>query len=404
MIRAAMALGGIVLDLDGTLVDTNAAHVEAWRLAFERHGYRVARDRIFVEVGQGGDKLVPSLLGREADAEHGDALRAAHPTLFAKLARENGLKVFPAAAELLRAFRELKLATVLATSSGNDHLAVIEETSGLPVRELVSDVVTADDAKESKPAPDLVTAAVRKMKLSPAQCAMVGDTPFDGESAKLAGVVFLGLLCGGNTREALRRSGARGLWRDPQDLLDHLGDALTFASPGPAHLTQDMLERLMLDALSTARDGMSAGEVPIGAVLARGDGTPVARGYNELNASQGKTAHAEMVAFARAAGKVPPEARDLILVSTLEPCVMCLGAAMEAAVDTIAYGLKAPADGGTGRVSPPQSPESQVPRIVGNVLARQSRELFEEWLNKAGNNPQQVKFVEQLLALTAREK
>src|SRR3954447_15917944 len=106
-----------------------------------------------------------------------------------------------------------------------------------------------------------------------------------------------------------------------------------------------------------------------------------------------------MVTFAHAAGKVPTDARDLILVSTLEPCVMCLGASMEAAVDTIVYGLKAPADSGTGRVSPPESPESQMPRIVGNVLARESRALFEEWVKKPGNNPQQVKFVKQLLSL-----
>jgi len=126
----------------------------------------------------------------------------------------------------------------------------------------------------------------------------------------------------------------------------------------------------------------------------------IARGFNELNRTQNKTAHAEMVTFARAAGKVPTDARDLILVSTLEPCVMCTGAAMEAAVDTIVYALRAPADSGTGRVSPPQSPESQMPRIVGDVLAAESRKLFEQWLARPGNNPQQVKFVRQLLSLT----
>jgi tRNA(Arg) A34 adenosine deaminase TadA len=165
-------------------------------------------------------------------------------------------------------------------------------------------------------------------------------------------------------------------------------------------LTNERLEALMREALAAARDGMDAGEAPIGCVLARGDGTVVARAFNELNRTGIKTAHAEMAAFARSAGKVPPEARDLLLVSTLEPCVMCLGAAMEAAVDTIVYGLKAPADSGAGRVQPPQSPESQMPRIVGAVLARESRKLFEQWLRKPGNNPQQVAFVRQLLELT----
>src|SRR4029453_3610708 len=113
----------------------------------------------------------------------------------------------------------------------------------------------------------------------------------------------------------------------------------------------------------------------------------------ELNKSQNKTAHAEMVTFDRSAGKVPTDARDLILVSTLEPCVMCLGAAMEAAVDTIVYALPAPAPGGTRRVEPPPTPESQMPRIVGRVLPDESRALFKELLQKPGLNPQQAAFV-----------
>jgi tRNA(Arg) A34 adenosine deaminase TadA len=106
-----------------------------------------------------------------------------------------------------------------------------------------------------------------------------------------------------------------------------------------------------------------------------------------------------MVAFRDAAGRVPEDAKDLILVSTLEPCVMCTGAAMEAAVDTIVYALRAPADSGTGRVQPPQSPESQMPRVVGDVLAAESRALFEEFVRVA-KNPKQRAFAEQLLKLT----
>ncbi len=156
----------------------------------------------------------------------------------------------------------------------------------------------------------------------------------------------------------------------------------------------------MREALAAAREGMAAGEAPIGCVLARGDGTIVVRAFNEMNRTQCKIAHAEIVAFHRAAGRVPIDARDLILVSTLEPCVMCTGAAMEAAVDTIVYGLRAPADSGTGRVTPPQSPESTMPRIVGDVLATESRKLFEQWLEQNADTPQAA-YVKQLLALNA---
>jgi HAD superfamily hydrolase (TIGR01509 family) len=396
-----MALDAIVFDLDGTLVDTNALHVEAWERVFDAHGYRVAADRVFVEVGKGGDQLIPSLLGEGIDRKDGEAMRAEHPRAFATLARAKGIKPFTNARELLDELRRRGLTLVLATSSGEGHLRVIEEASGLKVREAVDAVVTSDDADQSKPAPDLVTAAVRKAGVSPAQAAMVGDTPWDAEAAKHAGVVCLGVTCGGNEAETLRRAGARGVWRDPADLLAHLDYALRTASPGPAHLTQAKIDGLMRQALATAREAMEAGEVPIGCVLVRGDGvTVVARGFNELNRTQNKTAHAEMVTFTRAAGKVPTDARDLILVSTLEPCVMCTGASMEAAVDTILYALRAPADSGTGRVAPPQSPESQMPRIVGGVLAQESRALFEEWLRQEGNSPQQVAFVKQLLSLT----
>ena len=395
-----MALGGMIFDLDGTIVDSNGLHVEAFQKAFAACGYKVGRDRIFVEVGKGGDQLVPSVIGKELDRVDGDAIRAAHPKEYAKLVRERGLRVFPGARELVAEVRRRGLRTVLATSSGEEHLRATEQGSGLKLREMFDELVGADDIERSKPAPDVVAAAVKKLGMSPAECAMVGDTPYDMASARGAGVVCLGLTCGGHDEKTLRHGGAREVWRDPADLLARLDEALAAASPGPMRLTNERLESLMREALAAARQGMDAGEVPIGCVLARGDGVVVARAFNELNRSGVKTAHAEMAAFARSAGKVPPEARDLLLVSTLEPCVMCLGAAMEAAVDTIVYALRAPADSGTGRVNPPQSPESQVPRIVGGVMARESRALFEQWLQKPADSPQQMAFVRQLLAST----
>jgi tRNA(Ile)-lysidine synthase len=162
-----------------------------------------------------------------------------------------------------------------------------------------------------------------------------------------------------------------------------------------------VLERFMQEALAAARRGLETGEVPIGCVLANGRGEIVARASNQFNSTKDRTAHAEMVAFRESAGKFADDAKDLILVSTLEPCVMCTGAAMEAAVDTIIYALRAPADSGTARVSPPQSPESQMPRIVGDIRAAESRRLFEEFL-KVATDPKPRAFVEQLLRLTKR--
>ncbi len=392
-----MALDAMILDLDGTLVDTNALHVEAWRTAFERQGYRVHADRIWCEIGKGGDQLVPAVLGEEAEQEHGDTLRAAWVETFLRLARETKISWLPGALNLIGALKLRGLRLILATSSKDETFDATIRSCGMNFRALIPDKVTGDDAEATKPAPDLVLAAVNKLGLSPAQCGMIGDTPYDAEACRHSGVVCIGLTTGRFDAETLARAGARMTYRDPAHLLDDLDPALARASPGPARLTGSLLEQLMRDALATAEEGMRAGEAPIGCVLARGDGTIIARGYNEMNGTQNKTAHAEIVTFAKAAGRVPLDAADLILISTLEPCVMCTGAAMEAAVDTIVYGMRAPADSGTGRVVPPQSPESQMPRIVGEVLPGESRALFERWLAQNADVPQAA-YVKQLLA------
>jgi len=167
-------------------------------------------------------------------------------------------------------------------------------------------------------------------------------------------------------------------------------------------------KELMRAALAEAALGMDEGEAPIGCVLARGAGKSlriVARGHNRVNALARKAAHAEMVAFENAGAHngqppaLPLDADDVILVSTLEPCVMCLGAAMEAGVRTVLFGLRAPADSGTGRVTPPESPESHAPQIVGGILPEESRALFESWL-VGREDTEQAKFVTQLLSLT----
>lgn len=391
-----MALDAVIFDVDGTLVDSNRAHVEAWVRAFARHGYKVFADRVEEEIGKGGDKLVPDVLGEEAERRDGEALRTAQKEEFLRIARARKLAAFPGVHELVAELRRRGLRVAVATSSGAEHLKGLAESSGLDIAHLGDELVTADDIEETKPAPDLVQAAVRKLGLSPAQCAMVGDTPYDAEAAKFAGVVCLGLLSGGNDLAKLKRAGAREVWRDVADLHANLDAALERASPGPTHHDAALLERLMREALAAAREGLAAGEVPIGAVLAAGDGRVLARSHNEMRKTGSRTAHAEIVAFGRAP-RTPHQARDLILVSTVEPCVMCTGAAMEAAVDLVVYAHPAPADAGTGRVLPPESPDNQMPRIVGGVLREESRALLEEWL-RANGNADQRPYVEQVLA------
>ena len=161
----------------------------------------------------------------------------------------------------------------------------------------------------------------------------------------------------------------------------------------------------MLLALGEARRALEAGEAPIGSVLIDVRGAVIGRGHNTMRASGVVTAHAEMNAFAAAARRIVA-GEPIILVSTLEPCVMCTGAAMESGVTTIVFGMRAPADSGIDRVRPPVSRGSSAPRVLGDIAADGSRALFEQWLAMHRDDPsrdEQRTFIEQLLSLTAAD-
>lgn len=391
---------GILLDLDGTLIDSNALHAQAWVSAFAEHGYRLPQQRIALEIGKGGDKLTVALLGTDADAEHGNALRKAQGKHFAALARGRGIRLLDGAEELLRAVRARGIKTALCTSSGASHLRIIAETTGVDFGTLVDIVITIDDAANSKPAGDSVSAALGKLGLFAGACVMIGDTPFDAQAAGRAGVVTIGIDGGDKTAIArLRAGGARHTTHSPATLVADWDDLFDAALPLPAIIDRPVAERLMRRALDVAAEGLGKGEAPIGCVIADRDGNVRAAAHNEMNARQSKIAHAEIVAFERLAAVLKPEERDLILVSTLEPCVMCAAAAMEGATDTILYGLHAPSDGGHARVTPPSSPESTAPRIIGGVLVEESRALLRSFLTTAPP-PAQAAYVSKLLAET----
>jgi phosphoglycolate phosphatase-like HAD superfamily hydrolase len=225
-----MALHGMIFDIDGTLVDTNPAHVEAWRLAFRRLGYEVPRERIEVEIGKGGDLLVPSILGPDGEKRHGEALRKAQKEEFLTIARRERFRVFPCVPELFQALRQRKIRTALATSSDQKHLQATRDSAGIDLPSLADVLATKADAEASKPAPDLVIVAWEKLALTPAECAMVGDTVYDALACRGAGVVFLGLLSGGTPADLLLEAGACGVWRDTGHLYADLDQALEVAA------------------------------------------------------------------------------------------------------------------------------------------------------------------------------
>lgn len=384
-----MPLRALIFDLDGTLVDANAIHAKAWQRALEEHGYRVPVGRILKEIGVGGTALVTALVGAEAEKEEGEELRERHDSLYLEMIEGRDLRVFDKVEALFEALRARGLQTAIATASQKESLEKVMKRAGLPLDQWADALVTDSDVDGSKPAPDSVTAAADKLGLSPAACGMVGDTPYDMTAARRAGAVALGVLTGVHPEEDLHAAGARAVFKSVADLLLHLDDALRRAAPAEITFTPERLDALMAEALAEARAGLLEGELPIGSVVARGDGTVVARGHNRARATGRRTAHAETEALL---DLDTTKGDALILVTTLEPCLMCLGAAMEAGFDTVVYGLDAPPNGGTERCTPPAN--GHFPRLVGGVRAAESRALLAEWLEK---NPES-RFVRQLLS------
>jgi HAD superfamily hydrolase (TIGR01549 family) len=225
-----MPVRGIIFDIDGTLVDTNPTHVEAWRRAFQSLDYDVPVERIEVEIGKGGDQLVPAVLGDEAEQQHGEALRKAQKAEYLKLARERRFRVFPCVPELMKTLADREIRSALATSSDEKHLQATSESAGIELSRLADFLATNDEAESSKPAPDLVIAACEKLQLDPGECAMVGDTIYDAQACQGAGVVFLAVESGGTGAETLLAAGAAGVWRDTGHLYSDLDHALERAA------------------------------------------------------------------------------------------------------------------------------------------------------------------------------
>jgi nucleoside triphosphatase len=187
-------------------------------------------------------------------------------------------------------------------------------------------------------------------------------------------------------------------------LIEHwLGERRPEVSLAPAgRLTAASADYLMRAALDEARLGLAEGECPVGCVVGLLDGNEVsiiARGHNRVKALGRRTAHAELITFENAGSALPVDSQDIVLISTLEPCIMCVAACMEAGVSEVAFGLRAPADCGRGRVTPPTSPQTRTPRITGGVLAAESRALFEKYVRGREGTPEAA-YGEQLLSLT----
>jgi HAD superfamily hydrolase (TIGR01509 family) len=210
-----------ILDIDGTLVDTNYHHALAWYRAFRQSGLTLPLYAIHRHIGMGGDQLVASLAGEEWDERHGDEAREREGELYMELIDEVG--PLAGARELMVALRERGHALVLA-SSAKPH-EVEHYLDLLDARDLADGWTTSGDVERTKPEPDLVAAAVEKA--GGGRAVMLGDSTWDCRAAERAGVPTVGVLTGGFSEEELRDAGAVLVVRELRNLLDDL-DATPF--------------------------------------------------------------------------------------------------------------------------------------------------------------------------------
>lgn len=207
-----------ILDIDGTLVDTNYQHAVAWYLAFRQHDVFLPVWRIHRHLGMGGDQLVAALTGERFDAESGDSVRAAHDALY--LASIQSVAVLEGARELIDDLKRRGHPVVLASSAKRreaDHYLDL-----LDARELVDAWTTSEDVERTKPDPDLVRAALEK--LGSDRGVMIGDTPWDVQAATAAGVPTVAVLTGGFAAEELRAAGAANVFDSIAELRARLDE------------------------------------------------------------------------------------------------------------------------------------------------------------------------------------
>ncbi len=207
-----------ILDVDGTLVDTNYHHALAWYRAFRQNGIVLPIWRIHRHVGMGGDKIVAALAGDEVEEEQGDDIRAAEKPLFMAVIEE--VEPLADARALIVDLKERGHTVVLASSAKQDELDHYLDL--LDARELADDWTSSADVEATKPSPDLVHAALDKAGTRDA--VMVGDTTWDCEAAGQAGVETVAVLTGGFSEQELRDGGAVAVFESLGDLRSRLGE------------------------------------------------------------------------------------------------------------------------------------------------------------------------------------
>ncbi len=211
------ALEAVIFDMDGTLIDSNDLHARAWRDAFLDYGVTFELDTIRMQIGKGGDLLVPDLLNAKQMISFGSEIEDYRKKLFRDRYRQR-IKPFPGIPENFARLREKDIRLVIATSSNKEDLSFYIDLLG--VEDLLDDATSADDVEMSKPAPDVFSAALHKLGTRQARTLVVGDTPYDILAAHRSSLPVAAVRCGGFPETALEKAELR--FDDVPDLVQNL--------------------------------------------------------------------------------------------------------------------------------------------------------------------------------------
>jgi HAD superfamily hydrolase (TIGR01509 family) len=217
---------GFILDIDGTLLESNEAHAKTWAHALEKYGYQVTTDEVRTLIGMGGDRVLPTLVPElHTDEGKGKEIVEYRKKCLVECVAPS-LRPTKGAREFVLELKKRGLKLVIATSSSSEELQTLLKQAD--VDDLLDTYTTSSDVAASKPAPDVVSVARKKIGLAPHEVFMVGDTPYDVASAKKSGIQTIAVRSGGFSDEQLK--GATYIFENPFDITKHLDDILHASS------------------------------------------------------------------------------------------------------------------------------------------------------------------------------
>ena len=210
-------LKAIIFDIDGTLVDSVDIHAKCWHEAFRDFDKDVTFDEIRTQIGKGGDQLMPEFLSEDELKKIGKKLEEHRSEIF-KAKYMHQIQPFAQVRELFERIKRDGIKVAVGSSAKKDE---VDYYLGLlKVTDLVDEIASSEDADKSKPHPDIFEASLRKLQVAASDALVVGDSPYDAEAAKRAGITAYGVLCGGFWQEDLQKAGAKQIFGGPAEMLE----------------------------------------------------------------------------------------------------------------------------------------------------------------------------------------